>query len=66
VFSAAIVDLVRNHIVNHDLALMSAFDGATAMADDDTKLTIIDQDGREFSSHLHSELMDYFTEHGLQ
>ena len=63
---AAIRDIVRKELVDYTLALMAAFDGATAMSDDGTRFTITDQSGAELPSYLHTCLGDYFADQGLR
>lgn len=62
---AAIVEILRVKLAQHDLALMAGFDGSSRMADEETQLSIVDQDGNALATDLHSRLIEYFSARGL-
>ena len=61
----AILEILRIKLAQHDLALMSGFDGATRMVDRGTRLAIVDQEGNPLATDLHSRLIEYFADRGL-
>jgi hypothetical protein len=63
--SAAIVDIVQKQLLDYNLTLMSAFDGATSLADDGRELFIAGENGKPLSETLHSEFMDFLAGHNL-
>lgn len=62
---AAIVEILRVKLAEHDLALMAGFDGSSRMAANGRQLSVVDQDGNALASDLHSRLMEYFSHRGL-